>query len=179
MPSATSGTPIGLVVKRRAIFALGLLIVAADQASKLWARQTFEVGASRTLIPGLLDLTLVTNRGAAFGIFQHGTACLAALSLVAVIAISVFALRLRTPIASALAVGVALPLGGSAGNLIDRVHFGWVTDFILVHWKEHQFPVFNVADSSICVGVAILMYYYSRVQEPAAKPVAETVKQEP
>jgi len=166
-------------LKRRVIFAIGLFVLIADQLSKFWVRHAIPLETAHPILPGFLDLTYVRNTGAAFSIFQNGAAGLAVLSALAVLGISVFVMRTRVPVPALLALGVALPLGGSAGNLVDRAKFGWVTDFILVHWREHQFPVFNVADSSICVGVAILMYHYWRTPSapaPAATETAETAE---
>jgi signal peptidase II len=103
----------------------------------------------------------VQNRGAAFGILSEAdlpyqAAIFSAVSLLALVAIAVYAFRLP-PEARLPQMGLALVLGGALGNLIDRVRLGYVVDFIHVYWGRHQWPDFNVADSAITVGVALLI----------------------
>ena len=110
---------------------------------------------------GLLSLSHVRNRGAAFGLLSdwdipYQSALLAALSVLALLAIALYFLRL--PAAARLPrLALALVLGGAVGNLIDRVRLGYVVDFVHVYWRQHQWPDFNVADSAITVGVALLV----------------------
>ncbi len=143
---------------RNAVFFLtGLLIVTADQLSKLWIRSNLLVGQS---LPeaGFFRLTHVHNTGAAFGLFQDQTFPLIIVAVIGVAVLLLYALFIyrRFPFLddrlgkSAL----GLVLGGTVGNLIDRLRFGYVIDFIDVGiW-----PAFNIADSAIVVGVIILAY---------------------
>ena len=131
---------------------LGLAVFAADQAAKVAVRAAVAAGwHSTTLVPGVLDLTFVMNFGAAFGIGQ-GYGIYSVLIAIAVVAFSLWYL-LRAPYLSKLeVVGLGLVLGGAVGNALDRVVFGFVTDFIATTFID--FPVFNIADIGIVLGVA-------------------------
>jgi len=138
-------------------FLTGLLIVTADQLSKLWIRSNLLVGQS---LPeaGFFRLTHVHNTGAAFGLFQGQSFPLTIVALVGIAVLLVYALFIyrRFPFLDKV-LGISalgLVLGGTVGNLIDRLRFGYVTDFIGVGiW-----PAFNIADSAIVVGVIIFAY---------------------
>lgn len=129
-------------------------IVAADQLAKHWARATLAPGAPMDIIPGLFSLTLVFNEGAAWGMmqgFRYGFIALA-------VAMLGFLLVRHERVFGEGAWGAAtsaLLCGGIAGNLIDRLVAGRVTDFLDFHGGAWHFPCFNVADSAICVGVAL------------------------
>ena len=136
-------------------------IVVLDQASKWWLTRSLDIHEFRPLIEGVLSLSHVQNRGAAFGILSdadlpYQAALFSAVSLLALIAIAVYAFRLPAE-ARLPQMGLALVLGGALGNLIDRVRLGYVVDFIHLYWGSHQWPDFNVADSAITVGVALLI----------------------
>jgi len=141
-----------------AFFLTALLVVAADQLSKLWIRSNLTIGQSLFEL-GFFRITRVPpNTGAAFGLFQGHSFALTIVSLVAIAVLLLYAFFIyrRFPFLedrlgkSAL----GLVLGGTVGNLIDRVHFGYVTDFIAVGiW-----PVFNIADSAITVGIILFAY---------------------
>ena len=140
---------------RTIVFFLAALAIAfGDQASKAWIRSNLAVGQS---LPeaGFLRLTHIQNTGAAFGIFQNHTFSLTIVSFVgaAVILFYTFYVRRRYTFlnngVSMAALGVVL--GGTVGNLIDRLSLGYVTDFIHVG----TFPAFNVADSSITSGTSV------------------------
>ncbi len=141
------------------VFSLtALLVIAADQLSKIWIRSNLAAGES---LPetGLFRLTHVYNTGAAFGLFQDYSFLLTIVALTSVVALLLFVLVLyrRFPflddMSSRLALG--LLLGGTAGNLIDRLRFGAVTDFIDIGiW-----PGVNLADSAVTVGVISFAYY--------------------
>ncbi len=138
-------------------FLTALLIVTADQLSKTWIRTNLAVGQSIPKV-GFLRLTHVTNTGSAFGLFQGQTFPLTIVSLVSVTVLLLYALLFyrRFPfLDNWLAwVGLSLILGGTVGNLIDRLRLGYVTDFIdFGFW-----PAFNLADSAVVVGVIIFAY---------------------
>jgi signal peptidase II len=120
---------------------LPVIIVAVDQATKALVKERLAFQDSVTIIPGFVNFTHVLNSGAAFGILI-GVGLYAA-------SISHHQLAAR--------VGLALIIGGAAGNLIDRVLFGSVVDFVDVYWRSYHFWAFNVADSAISVGVAIMI----------------------
>jgi len=140
-----------------AFFLIALLIVIADQLSKLWIRTNLAVGQSLPEV-GFPRLTHVTNTGAAFGLFHGQSFALTIVGLVGVATLLIYAVLLyrRFPFSDNRLswVGLGLVLGGTAGNIIDRLRLGHVTDFIdFGFW-----PAFNIADSSIVVGVFVLAY---------------------
>jgi len=148
-----------LQAKRRnaAFFLTALLIVIADQLSKIWIRTNLVVGQSLPEV-GFPRLTHISNTGAAFGLFQGQTFPLIIVALigVAVLLFYTFLFYRRFPsLDNWLAwTGLGLVLGGTIGNLIDRLRLGYVTDFIdFGFW-----PAFNLADSAIVVGVIIFAY---------------------
>ena len=137
-------------------FLIGLasIVVALDQYSKYLVRTHLAYGVDWNPIPWLspyINLTYWTNTGAAFGIFQSGGTILAVVAVVVSFAIVYYYGQLP-PGSWAVRTALGLQLGGAIGNLIDRMINGPVIDFIHVT----NFPVFNLADSSISVGVAIL-----------------------
>ncbi len=138
-------------------FTTALLLVAADQLSKLWIRSNLDISESLFEV-GFFRLTRVHNSGAAFGLFQGQSFLLTIIALVGVAALLLYAFFFHHKFPfldnrlGKLALG--LVLGGTVGNLIDRLHLGYVTDFIDVGiW-----PAFNIADSAIVVGTIILAY---------------------
>jgi signal peptidase II len=136
-------------------------IVVADQAVKAAVRAFVPLHSSRTVIAGLLDLTHVQNSGAAFGIlnaadFPYKAAAIALVATVALVSIAMFAAGL-SPHQRLARFGLALILGGAAGNLVDRVTTGYVVDFMDVYWRQHHFWAFNVADAAITIGVIGMM----------------------
>jgi signal peptidase II len=152
--------------------ALALAVLALDQATKALVMRYMEPYAQLPLVDGLLSLSHVRNRGAAFGLFSdadlpHQSVLLAVLSLAALVGIAGYFIRL--PASARLPrLALALVLGGAIGNLIDRLRFGWVVDFVHVYWRDHQWPDFNVADSAITVGVALLIL--DIVRSPKTEP---------
>ena len=126
------------------------------------------------LIPGFFSLSFNVNTGGAFGIFQQGTLLLALAAAIAAAAIIAYTIRAKMPLPKLLAVALALPLGGAVGNLVDRVHLHHVVDFLAFYVgpaRRWPFPIFNLADSAICIGVGLLALYYSRQPAPASTPV--------
>jgi len=152
-----------MVISRRLQLELGIAgaIVALDQATKALVRSRFELHDSLEIIPGLFNLTRVHNYGAAFGLmnaadFPFKTVVLSIVATVALLALTVYASTL--PVEQLLArVGLALIVGGAAGNLIDRLRAGYVVDFVDVYWRNWHFWAFNVADAAITVGVAFMI----------------------
>lgn len=138
-----------------------LAVVLLDQATKALVVRSLALHEYVPLVDGLLSLSHVRNRGAAFGILSdwdvpYRSVLLAALSLCAFVAITFYFLRLPAT-ARLPRLALALVLGGAVGNLIDRVRLGYVVDFVHLYWREHQWPDFNVADSAITVGVTLLV----------------------
>jgi signal peptidase II len=146
--------------RRRELF-IALTIVIADQGVKALIRQRLPLDESITVIPGFFDLTRVHNFGTAFGFmngtdFPFKTVLLAAIAIVALVGLAMYAASL--PLEQRLArTGLALILGGAAGNLIDRVTEGYVVDFVDLYYGGWHFWAFNVADAAITVGVALMI----------------------
>lgn len=160
-------------------YSLALVVLALDQLSKHWIAGLFLPGDSRDILPGFFSLTYVRNTGGAFGILPAGTLALAGAALLAAGAIIVYVARLKSPLPSALAIALALPLGGALGNFADRVRLRYVVDFFDVHLGIHQWPVFNIADSAICVGVSLLAFYFWRqpLAPASASPPSASLEQ--
>ena len=134
-----------------------LLIVAADQLSKMWIRANLAIGQS-LFEAGFFRITHVHNTGAAFGLFRGQSASLTVVAFVGigVLLFYAFLVYRRLPLLDNMLNRLALGLvfGGTIGNLIDRLRFGYVTDFIdFGFW-----PAFNIADSAITIGVIIFVY---------------------
>ena len=132
-----------------------------DQIVKAIVRSEIALNESITVIPGFFDLTRVHNTGTAFGFmnatdFPFKTAILACVAIGALAALAMYAATL--PANQWLArIGLALILGGAAGNLIDRITEGYVVDFVDLYWSGWHFWAFNVADASITIGVALMI----------------------
>jgi signal peptidase II len=139
-----------------------LPIVGLDQLTKIWIAAHFRLYATRPIIPNWLDVTYTLNPGAAFSLFA--TMPVAArevfflvLSCAATVVLVVLLARRSTSASSR--GGFALILGGTLGNLIDRLVRGRVVDFIYFHHDSFSYPVFNIADSAITIGVAIILVF--------------------
>ena len=142
-------------------FAIILLVVGCDQLSKVWILQNFELYESTVIIPGLFNLTFLRNTGAAFGMFAGHAAWWRQLffigvAVIALVVILVMQRRLGRQ-NSYYTLSLGLIGGGAVGNLIDRILYGSVVDFLDVYIGSHHWPAFNVADSAICVGVGLFL----------------------
>jgi signal peptidase II len=136
-------------------------VIVLDQLTKAWVQRSIGPHESRPVIDGFLSLTHGRNPGIAFGILSEGglpfqAQALTLLGLVAVMALSAYALRVP-PAHRLRLVALSLVIGGAVGNLIDRIRHGSVVDFIHVYWRTYTWPDFNVADSAISVGVTLLV----------------------
>ncbi len=139
-------------------YGLAVVIIVVDQLAKSWVLNDLQLGDGRSVpVFGPLHFSLVRNQGVSFGLFQGsdlGRWILTGFSLAVSIGLAIWALRLDK-VLTGLAVG--LIMGGALGNVIDRVRYGSVVDFVDVT-RTHVFPwVFNVADSAITVGVILLL----------------------
>ncbi|MGE0226178.1 MAG: signal peptidase II [Acetobacteraceae bacterium] len=159
---------------------MALVVLAADQASKWWVLSVLDLPALRhvELLP-VLSLTMVWNYGITFGLFnglgEWGPLVLGAAALAVVIALVVWMRRAESRL---VALSVGAVTGGAIGNVIDRVRFGAVVDFIHAHvmtpWGELSWYVFNIADAAIVCGVGVLLFdglFLSR-----ARPAGEARK---
>lgn len=139
------------------------LVVISDQWTKQIILNRFQWGESLPVIDDFFALTYVRNMGAAFGILHNAPSYFREpfFILIPILAmIIIFAVLAKLNAKQKLtAVALSLVMGGAIGNLIDRVRFGYVVDFLDFHWKEvYHWPAFNVADSCIVVGVCYLFF---------------------
>jgi signal peptidase II len=141
------------------LYLVVVLVILLDWWTKSLASSLLDYGVPRVITP-LFNLTLLHNRGAAFSLlseaggWQHWL--LSGIALVVSLAIVVVLQRLpRTEVRQGL--GLALVLGGAIGNLGDRLRFGYVVDFVQIHYEDLYWPAFNVADAAITVGAALLI----------------------
>jgi signal peptidase II len=138
-----------------------VLVVVLDQFTKALVRSRLPLHSSITIIPGVMDFTHVRNTGAAFGLlnasdFPFKSAVIGVIAVAALVGVGIYAAGLARHELMARA-GLALIIGGAAGNLIDRIAVGSVVDFVDVYWRTHHFWAFNIADSAITVGAAFMI----------------------
>jgi len=159
--SSSSSLEPASVLSLRLLAGLAATVVLLDQVTKAMVRATLPLHESITVVPGLLDFTHVRNTGAAFGFLNavdipFKPVLMTTIALTALVAIGVFAVR--TPSHEPMTrLGLAFVFGGATGNLIDRVAAGYVVDFVDVYWGNWHFWAFNVADSAITIGAALLI----------------------
>jgi signal peptidase II len=140
--------------------AIFFAVLVLDQATKYLVMKHIPWHGTITIIPGFFDLTYVKNPGAAFGILSgdHGMWRKVFFVSVTLIALGVIAVLIRKTHERLLVVAFSLIAGGAIGNnLIDRVRYGMVVDFIEWYYKSYHWPTFNIADSAISVGVGLLV----------------------
>jgi signal peptidase II len=138
-------------------FILMLLLLIVDQLTKFWAASTFPLNGQGQTIGLGFYFTYVRNTGAAFGIFQEGTFLLAMLSTVVSVALFLFLLLRAKTLPVVQRYALASILAGAVGNMIDRFRLQYVVDFIHFKLPNFDFAVFNVADSCVVVGAALLI----------------------
>lgn len=139
------------------IYILAILFVFIDQFSKYYVDKTFHLLSSSNLITNFISIQKVYNTGAAFSMLEGKVAFLSLLSIVAIIFIIGYILKSNTRLYLLLSLAWSLLLGGTIGNLIDRVVHGYVVDFINLNFIN--FPVFNFADIFINIGAFIVIVY--------------------
>jgi signal peptidase II len=146
---------------RAAHFSLALLIVLLDRWTKRLVAARIAMYAHVQIIPGFFQLTHTENTGAAFSLFADSpshwkTALLIGFSVLAMVIVAVLLWK-QSRALSITGIALSLILGGAIGNLWDRVASGRVVDFLLFYVKHYQWPVFNLADSSIVIGASLLV----------------------
>lgn len=136
------------------IIVLGLLL---DRISKLWALSTLKDSLGITIIKNFFAFEYLENRGAAFGILQNKLWLLVVITILVASGMIFYLIKFK-PSSKLLRISIAMIVSGAIGNLIDRVYYNFVVDFILVHYKEaYYFPTFNVADILVSVGTFFLI----------------------
>ena len=137
-----------------------VLAAALDQASKAWVLGYFgEDGCAlhRHIVSSFLDIVLTCNRGVSFGVLNRTGVNSLMFSLVAAVIVVALAIWLSRVRVGFLAMAIGLVIGGAIGNVIDRLRFGAVIDFLYFHAGSWYWPAFNLADSAICLGVAVML----------------------
>jgi signal peptidase II len=165
LPQTRTDAPLTSIPKSHLAVMLAAVtapVLILDQLSKHLVSTHLQLYRTVPLVPGWLDLTYTLNPGAAFSLFAtmptgFRQAFFIALSLAAIVVLTVLLARRTTTVSSAIAF--ALILGGTIGNLIDRLARGRVIDFIYFHHKSFSYPVFNLADSAITTGVTLILLF--------------------
>ena len=137
----------------------GTLLVTflLDQLSKFLILKTLSGGQSIPLLPPVFHLTLVRNTGIAFGLFRNYPQFLFSINVL-ILAVLFILIGLRLFKQPILRIGIGMIAGGGLGNLVDRLRFGTIVDFLDFHIGSFHWPVFNIADSAICVGTGLLLW---------------------
>ena len=162
--------------RRPFLFLLGAItipVILLDQATKLFVQAHMALYESIAIIPNYLDITYTQNPGAAFSMLADAppwvrTAFLLTMACAAIIVLLVIIVRAES--VSLTSVSCALILGGAMGNLIDRAIRGRVIDFMRAHYYDLNYPIFNVADSAITIGVVLILSVTVFGREPEPKP---------
>ncbi|MFH1190213.1 MAG: signal peptidase II [Candidatus Omnitrophota bacterium] len=136
---------------RGGVFAIAGFVFAADRLTKYFVAESLALGQSIKIVPGVFHITLVFNDGAAFGVLRDFGIFFVIFSFAVIAFIPLIVYR-SSHLDMASAAALALILGGASGNLVDRLKFGYVIDFL----DFRIWPVFNVADSCITIGVALI-----------------------
>jgi signal peptidase II len=137
-----------------------LVVISLDQFTKYTVQKNLPLHHRVEVIPGFFNLTHVRNTGGAFGVFGGekggiGSILFVVVSLIAVGAIVFFFIKIKEH-EKTLALSFSLILGGAIGNLIDRLRYGEVVDFLDFHLSAYHWPAFNIADSAICIGIGLM-----------------------
>jgi signal peptidase II len=152
---------------------LSASIIIADFLTKLWALSSLEYMQSVEVVPGFWNWTLVHNTGAAFSFLANAGGwqqwLFSALAVI-ISAVCVVMLKKTERNAWQTALPLALIVGGALGNLIDRVRFGYVVDFVHWYWKGFHWPVFNLADSAISIAAVLLIVFSFTSHDKEAAP---------
>lgn len=149
-------------------------VIVLDQVTKWLIRTRVPLHESVVVIPGFLDITHVRNTGAAFGFlnavdFPGKTIVIALVAVCALVAVAVYSRSIAGELLLPR-LGLALIIGGAAGNLVDRLILGSVVDFVDAYWGGFHFWAFNVADSAISVGVGLMILDMIGTRSHASRP---------
>lgn len=148
---------------KKILFAAAAIIVALDQWSKLYIKSHFVLYELRPVIDGFFSITFIMNKGAAFGMLAKLNESYRQIFFIIVTAVAIAAvvyLMVKEKGMKIRLVSYTLILAGAFGNFIDRIYMGKVVDFLLVYYKQYQWPAFNVADISISIGIGLLFLDY-------------------
>ena len=143
-------------MSRVASYLVALGVFVLDQATKAWLRATLPLNETIPLWPGVFHITHTQNTGAAFSLLRGATPLLIVTAILVIAGLLIAQHRAGRRLPPLLGLALALPLGGALGNLLDRLRHGYVTD--LLDFRLINFPIFNVADSAITVGILLLAW---------------------
>lgn len=151
-----------MTMRKMPYLIITLLVLGLDQLTKELISRSLYLHETRSVIPGFFNLVYTGNTGAVFGIFQgvglpYLRWILISLSFAALALVAVFFARVPADDRLNL-VGFSLVLGGALGNIVDRIARESVVDFLEFYVRDYRWPAFNVADSAICIGIAILVW---------------------
>lgn len=157
----------------RPVAGLVVALVLLDQITKEWVRLRFALGESWVIIPRFFNLTYIRNPGAAWGLFGTQTGLLTLISIVLLALLLIFRRHFLTD-SRLHRLALACLVAGILGNLLDRLRFGYVVDFLDFYVGRSHWPAFNVADAAICIGVGIYLLTTWRAPSPPATPPPES-----
>jgi signal peptidase II len=147
------------------------MVLAADQASKMWMVRSMSLYDSRPIFGQAFRLTLTHNTGGAWGTLPRGNGVFAVFAAVAIVALILAYQKVgRQDIQ--VGAAFALAMGGAIGNLLDRIRLGYVVDFFdarIIHW-----PIFNIADSAITISIILLVWHFLRPQQHGYRVASST-----
>lgn len=140
-------------------YLISIIIIALDQITKNFAINHLKGSAPIVIIDGIFEFVYVENRGAAFGILQDKRLLFIIITIIVIAFLIVYAYKNYNQLTIFSNITLAMLIGGATGNLIDRIRFGYVVDFIKVDLiRSYNFPVFNIADIFIVVSTILLAY---------------------
>ncbi|MCP4198223.1 MAG: signal peptidase II [Proteobacteria bacterium] len=161
------------------VLIVAAIILLLDRLSKQWILDNLQLYETHSIIPALapyLELFHIRNTGVAFGLFQNANTVMMVVASIASVGILAFSYKQENQ-TWLLSISLGLMLGGAVGNLIDRVLYGSVVDFVLLQIPDvYQFATFNVADSSIVVGtllLVVLLFLDERRQQALDQPLPD------
>jgi signal peptidase II len=156
--------------KTRIVFIVLIVIFCVDQATKMIVDRMLPLHSSVPVIENFFNLTYIRNTGAAFGLLAQSGEFFRRTFLIgfslAAIGFIILMLRRLPESEKALTIALGFILSGAVGNLIDRLMYGEVIDFLDFYWNGYHWPAFNVADSFITIGVAIILYRLATTKDP-------------
>jgi signal peptidase II len=149
-------------------YLIALFVIALDQWTKWLIVKNMEIGESIEIINGFLYITSHRNKGAAWGILQNQMLFFYVITIIVVVAI-IYYMQKYAKQNAMLGVALSLMLGGAIGNFIDRLFRKEVVDFIHTYIFGYNFPIFNIADSSLTIGVILFFIYFLFFEEKKQK----------
>ncbi|WP_219836373.1 signal peptidase II [Paenibacillus sp. R14(2021)] len=136
---------------------LAVFVFVIDYLSKKWVEHSLDMGQTKQVLGDFFIITSIRNKGAAFGILQEQRWLFIVITLIVVGAIFWYLTKNRNSGKVWLLTGLGLVLGGAIGNFMDRLLYGQVVDFLQFTFGSYVFPIFNIADSGICIGVGLIL----------------------